>query len=147
MRGSSRRLATVRGDAMLENKRSSSSCTINVLLGERLGLPSPLMLAAKHKIVRRTKLRMSASSFALASFPFHRLPDRNLRPNICNAIVQNRNMVRKNATRDRLGRFAYVDFGRARGVACRCGWCVGLAPFNRTATYRASRGPARFASF
>jgi hypothetical protein len=55
--------------------------------------------------------------------------------------------VRKNATRDRLGRFAYVDFGRARGVACRCGWCVGLAPFNRTATHRASRGPARFASF
>jgi hypothetical protein len=41
----------------------------NVLLGERLGLPSPLMVAAKHKIVRRTKLCMSASSFAMASFP------------------------------------------------------------------------------
>jgi len=36
---------------------------------ERLGLPSPLMVAAKHKIVRRTKLCMSASSFAMASFP------------------------------------------------------------------------------
>ena len=38
MRGSSRKLATVRGDAMLANKSWWSSRTINVLLGERLGL-------------------------------------------------------------------------------------------------------------
>src|SRR5260221_10946707 len=42
----------------------------------------------------------------------HRLLDRSLRPNICNAIVKNRNMVRKNATRDRLGRFLTITLDR-----------------------------------
>ena len=53
--GSRRRLSAVPGDAIFANNRCVSSCTRRELFGDRLGLPSSFIVAAKHNMVPATR--------------------------------------------------------------------------------------------
>src|SRR5215831_992183 len=104
MRGSRLRFRTVPGEAIFANKRCASSCTRNELFGERLGLPSGLVVAAKHRIVPSTITFISVSKVA-TGLPFQvgSLLAQSIAASFGNVTDRFRNGWRKYATQDRLG--------------------------------------------